>query len=176
MAYVNSALRNFSLMSLHRLQLFSFSVGQQKHFIVVNPSRFPVYASYLVFQLFSHKALYDDDNEDIEHTKRYEGENPFKFRGLRNRKNIMGGETVLSPSSTRIEEAPVLPSTRPEGVSFAASTEQPLQTTPSTRPEGATLDVERGSHSAASAEQPLMSLTVCLWLLVVVTVVRALLR
>ncbi|KAJ8592050.1 calcium/proton exchanger [Rhizopogon salebrosus TDB-379] len=129
-----------------------------------------IYASYLVFQLFSHKALYDDDNEDIEHTKVYEGENPFKFHGLRNRKNIMGGETVLSPSSTRIEEAPVLPSTRPEGVSFAASTEQPLPTSPSTRPEGANLDVEHGSHSAASAEQPLMSLTVCLWLLVVVTV------
>jgi Ca2+:H+ antiporter len=147
------------------LQSFSFSVGQQKHFIVVNPNRFPVYASYLVFQLFSHKGLYDDDNGVIEQTKEYEGQNPFKFRGLRNRKNIMGGE-----------EPPALPSTRPEGVSFAASTEQPLQTTSSTRPEGATLDVEHGSHSAASVEQPLMSLAVCLWLLVVVTVVRALLR
>ncbi|KAG0697388.1 calcium proton exchanger [Suillus ampliporus] len=36
-----------------------------------------IYGSYLVFQLFSHKALYDDDNADILQSRSYEGQNPW---------------------------------------------------------------------------------------------------
>lgn len=112
-----------------------------------------IYASYLVFQLFSHKALYDDNNEDMQQTKDYTGQNPFRFH--RTRRNIMDGETVSSPNPAHDGE--------------------PAMTLP--HPTDANPDVEPGAHSIASveteAEQPLMSLAVCLWLLVVVTVLVA---
>jgi Ca2+:H+ antiporter len=133
------------------LQLFSFSVGQQDDFLAINPTQlnYPVYASYLVFQLLSHKALYDDDSEDVQPTKRYTGENPFRLH--RTRRNIEDGETVSSPSSAHGEAS-----------------------TMSSRPADANPDVEPGTHSTAPVEteaheQPLMSLAVCLLLLVVVT-------
>ncbi|KAG1873021.1 calcium/proton exchanger [Suillus subalutaceus] len=111
------------------------------------------YASYLVFQLLSHKALYDDDNEDVQQTKGYTGENPFQL--LRTRKNIKDGETASSPSSAQDGEA----------------------STTLSRPADADPDVEPGIHStsveAEAPEQPLMSLAVCLLLLVVVTVLVA---
>ncbi|KAG2130002.1 calcium/proton exchanger [Suillus cothurnatus] len=108
-----------------------------------------IYASYLVFQLLSHKALYDDDSEDVQPTKRYTGENPFRLH--RTRRNIEDGETVSSPSSAHGEAS-----------------------TMSSRPADANPDVEPGTHSTAPVEteaheQPLMSLAVCLLLLVVVT-------
>jgi len=115
-----------------------------------------IYASYLVFQLFSHKALYDDDNEDVQQTKGYDGENPFRLRRKHKRKNnITGEQYVLSPSSTH-----------DVGVATTSS---------STHPEVAIRDVEPGGHSAgkSQAEQPLMSVVVCLWLLVIVTVLVA---
>jgi Ca2+:H+ antiporter len=141
------------LRSSYRLQLFSFSVGQQDDFLAINPTQlnYPVYASYLVFQLLSHKALYDDDSEDVQPTKRYTGENPFRLH--RTRRNIEDGETVSSPSSAHGEAS-----------------------TMSSRPADANPDVEPGTHSTApveteAPEQPLMSLAVCLLLLVVVTAV-----
>lgn len=122
-----------------------------------------IYASYLVFQLFSHKALYDDDNEDMQQTKRYEGENPFRLRRRHGRKNndknnIMGDPIVLSPSSTRNGEQP--------------------SASPPTPPECAVSDdVERAGDPVRSGdeavEQPMMSLAVSLWLLVIVTVLVA---
>jgi Ca2+:H+ antiporter len=117
-----------------------------------------IYASYLVFQLFSHKALYDDDNEDMQPTKEYTGQNPFRLH--RRHRNITDGETVSSPSSAHGGDAVTMLS----------------------RPADANPDVEPGTHSIASVEseteaevpeQPLMNLTVCLWLLVVVTVLVA---
>ncbi|KAG1853166.1 calcium/proton exchanger [Suillus subalutaceus] len=95
-----------------------------------------IYASYLVFQLFSHKALYHDDNEDMQPTKEYTGQNPFRLH----------------------------------------RTQRQLQTL--SHPMDANPDVEPGTHSIASVEtevpeQPLMNLAVCLWLLVVVTVLVA---
>jgi len=63
----------------------------------------PVYASYLVFQLFSHKALCEDDNEDVQPTKGYEGENPFRLYSGSSRKNITDGESVLSPPDSMHE-------------------------------------------------------------------------
>lgn len=115
-----------------------------------------IYASYLVFQLFSHKALYDDDNEDMQPTKEYTGQNPFRLHRIH--RNITDGERVSSPSSAHDGEAAIALS----------------------HPADANPDVEPGTHSIASAEteteapeQPLMNLAVCLWLLVVVTVLVA---
>ncbi|KAG1873383.1 Sodium/calcium exchanger protein-domain-containing protein [Suillus tomentosus] len=108
-----------------------------------------IYASYLVFQLCSHKALYDDVNEDMQPTKGYAGQNPFRLH--RRRRVITDGENVLSPSSTHDREA-------------AATLSHPTDPNP---------DVEPGTHSIASVEteiQPLMNLAVCFWLLAVVTV------
>ncbi|KAG2137468.1 calcium proton exchanger [Suillus clintonianus] len=111
-----------------------------------------IYASYLVFQLFSHKALYDDANEDMQQTKGYVGENPFRLQRMRNRRNITDGELASSPISTH-----------EGGAAF--------------RPADAALDVEPGTRSTApveeAEEQPMMSLAVSLWLLIVVTVLVA---
>ncbi|KAG0699616.1 calcium proton exchanger [Suillus ampliporus] len=113
-----------------------------------------IYASYLVFQLFSHKALYDDGNEDMQPTKGYKpGENPFRLHRIRNRKNITDGDIVSSPDSTHDGEA-------------------------ATTSAHAIPDVEPGTRSIASVktddpEQPQMSLAVCLWLLAAVTVLVA---
>ncbi|KAG1797004.1 calcium/proton exchanger [Suillus plorans] len=106
------------------------------------------YASYLVFQLCSHKALYDDVNEDMQPTKAYAGQNPFR---LRRRRIITDGENVPSPSLTHDREA-------------AATSSHPTDPNP---------DVEPGTYSITSVEteiQPLMNLAVCFWLLAVVAV------
>ncbi|KAG2112550.1 calcium proton exchanger [Suillus discolor] len=108
-----------------------------------------IYASYLVFQLFSHKALYDDDNENMQPTKAYAGQNPFRLH--RRRRIITDGENVSSPSSTHDREA-------------AATLSCPADANP---------DVEPGTYSIASVEteiQPLMNIAVCFWLLAVVAV------
>lgn len=113
-----------------------------------------IYASYLVFQLFSHKALYGDDNEDMQPTREYMGQNPFRLH--RTHRNITDSERVSSPSSAHDGGA----------------------TTTLFHPTDANPDVEPGTHSKAPVEtevpeQPLMNLAVCLWLLVVVTVLVA---
>lgn len=46
-----------------------------------------IYGSYLVFQLFSHKALYHSSGPDIQESKGYEGENPWLRLRLYRRKN-----------------------------------------------------------------------------------------
>ncbi|KAG1905287.1 calcium proton exchanger [Suillus fuscotomentosus] len=46
-----------------------------------------IYGSYLVFQLFSHKALYHSSGPDIQQSKGYEGENPWLRLRLYRRKN-----------------------------------------------------------------------------------------
>ncbi|KAG2112544.1 uncharacterized protein F5147DRAFT_683310 [Suillus discolor] len=105
-----------------------------------------IYASYLVFQLFSHKALYADDNENMQPTKAYAGQKPFRLH--RRRRIITDGENVSSPSSTHDREA---------AATFA----------------DANPDVEPGTYSIASVEieiQPLMNIAVCIWLLAVVAV------
>ncbi|OJA15783.1 hypothetical protein AZE42_10335 [Rhizopogon vesiculosus] len=56
------------------------------------------YASYLVFQLHSHKALCDDNNEDMQPTKGYEGENPFMLHWRSSRKNMVDSEMVSFPN------------------------------------------------------------------------------
>ncbi|OJA13175.1 hypothetical protein AZE42_12149 [Rhizopogon vesiculosus] len=105
-----------------------------------------IHAFYLVLQLFSHKALCGDNNEDMQQTKGCEGDNSFRLQRRHNRKNnIMGEQFMLPPSSS------------------------------STHLEGAIPDVELGSHSPekSEAEEPLMSVVACLWLLVIVTMLVA---
>ncbi|KAJ8591762.1 calcium proton exchanger [Rhizopogon salebrosus TDB-379] len=109
-----------------------------------------IYASYLVFQLFSHKALCDDDNEDVQQTKGYEGENPFRLYKKRNHENLVDGEMVSSEAAS----------------------------TPSLcRAEGAIPDVENGNRPTTTVEtvpeQPQMSVAVCIGLLIFVTVLVA---
>ncbi|OAX39015.1 calcium proton exchanger [Rhizopogon vinicolor AM-OR11-026] len=115
-----------------------------------------IYAFYLVLQLFLHKVLCGDNNEDMQQTKDCGGENSFRLHRRHNRKNnIMGEQFMLPPSSTH---------------DVGAAT-----TSSSTHPEGAIPDVELGSHSAekSEAEEPLMSVVACLWLLVIVTMLVA---
>ncbi|OAX33116.1 calcium/proton exchanger [Rhizopogon vinicolor AM-OR11-026] len=112
-----------------------------------------IYASYLVFQLFSHKTLCDDDNEEMQPTKGYEGENPFRLYGRSGRKNMADGEMVSSPSLAHEEE----------GATTASVS----------RAEGGMLDVEHGGPEIEALEQPQMSVAVCIWLLIVVTVLVA---
>jgi Ca2+:H+ antiporter len=70
-----------------RLPSFSFSVGQPKHYWQSPNHLCLVYGSYLVFQLFSHKALYHDSGEDIQQSKNYEGQNPWlQLRLIRRKK------------------------------------------------------------------------------------------
>ncbi|KAJ8589017.1 Calcium/proton exchanger [Rhizopogon salebrosus TDB-379] len=108
-----------------------------------------IYCSYLVFQLFSHKALYEDDNEDVLVSKGYaRGENPWLR--LRPRR---AGPTVASPTPVVDEEvaAHMSRSRNAEGTDAEHST----STDPGTEVE------------------PYMSVTVCLGLLVGVTVLVA---
>ncbi|KAH7927949.1 calcium/proton exchanger [Leucogyrophana mollusca] len=114
-----------------------------------------IYASYLVFQLFSHKALYDDANEDILISKKYD-KNPFVLK--RHRKNasahddgrVTDGILMTSPINTRLSE---------EGTPLPA--------------EGGPEDVESGHSDEQDEETPQMSVPVCLGLLIVVTVLVA---
>lgn len=61
-----------------------------------------IYSSYLVFQLFSHKALYDGNNADIQKTKGYEGHNPWLQLRLYRRK---AAKPIVSPEPMDDEEA-----------------------------------------------------------------------
>lgn len=109
-----------------------------------------IYGSYLVFQLFSHKALYDDSGADIQETKVYEGQNPWLQLRLYRRKNA---KLVQSPRPTGDEEAasnPIVPAEGTDSERRSASTED-------TDPEVETY----------------MSVPVSLGLLVVVTVLVA---
>ncbi|OAX41165.1 Calcium/proton exchanger [Rhizopogon vinicolor AM-OR11-026] len=55
-----------------------------------------IYVSYLVFQLFSHKALYEDDHDDVLASKGYTGTNPWLRLRLRRR-----NDKPLNPTGDR---------------------------------------------------------------------------
>lgn len=105
-----------------------------------------IYGSYLVFQLFSHKALYNDNGADIQETRGYEGQNPWLQLRLYRRKNA---KLVQSPEQTGDEETAIIPTVPTEGA-----------------------DSERGLETDSVVE-PYMSIPVSLGLLVVVTVLVA---
>ena len=99
--------------------------------------------------MFSHKALYEDDNEDVLVSKGYaRGENPWlRLRPRRAR------PTVASPIPVADEEA----ARRMDGRPNAESTDAAHST----------------STDSVTEVEPYMSVTVCLGLLVGVTVVSA---
>lgn len=73
-----------------------------------------IYASYLVFQLFSHKALYQDDNEDVQVSKGYDGPNPWlQLRPRRRRR-----QAVSSPDGEIVAGSHDVESTGPENESL----------------------------------------------------------
>jgi Ca2+:H+ antiporter len=103
-----------------------------------------------VFQLFSHKALYDDNGADIQQTKGYEGQNPWLQLRLYRRKNAKH----VQPSLPAIDEE------------TASNLTAPARGT----------DLEHRSTSTEDTDSEIesyMSIPVSLGLLVVVTVVRA---
>lgn len=107
-----------------------------------------IYGSYLVFQLFSHKTLYDDKNTDIQQSVGYEGQNPWLQLRRYRRKNA---KSVLSPEPTGDEEAVIIAS------GF----------------ESTNTNHVAASDDSDSEIEPYMSVGVSLGLLVVVTVLVA---
>ncbi|KAG1854463.1 Sodium/calcium exchanger protein-domain-containing protein [Suillus subalutaceus] len=77
-----------------------------------------IYGSYLVFQLFSHRALY---NADIQKTKGYEGHNPWLQLRLYRRKTA---KPILSPEPMGDEEA----ATDPTGFASTEDTDSEVET------------------------------------------------
>ncbi|KIJ67078.1 hypothetical protein HYDPIDRAFT_38504 [Hydnomerulius pinastri MD-312] len=131
-----------------------------------------IYGSYLVFQLFSHKALYQDDHEDIQISKKYEGENPFSGRIKR---KLRHSKHPAKSSNSSITGDPVVTSPSADHVHF--QTDEGATTLQSTEP--ATIDIESGHEihqmelEQQEAEAPQMSVAVSLGLLVAVTVLVA---
>lgn len=116
-----------------------------------------IYCSYLTFQLFSHKNLYTDDG--FEESKKYDGQNPFKFERLRRRRrttqshpSLTGEEIVSSPVTHAVDHVHI------EGV----------HSTPYPDPEVRPMEIED-----EKAEQPQMSVPVSVGLLVAITVLVA---
>lgn len=109
------------LSPLSRLPSFSFSVGQPKLNWQSPNHLCLVYGSYLVFQLFSHKALYHDSGEDILQSKGYEGQNPWLQLRLYRRKNAT---PVQSPLPMGDEEVAINPAVAVEG----SDTESEIET------------------------------------------------
>ncbi|KAG2347960.1 calcium/proton exchanger [Suillus weaverae] len=105
-----------------------------------------IYGSYLVFQMFSHKALYSDSGEHVQQTKGYEGQNPWLQLRLYRRK--------------------IVKSCRPTGDEEAAFN-------PTVPTEGANLGCESASMDTDSVIESYMSVPVSLGLLVGVTVLVA---
>ncbi|KAF8071716.1 calcium/proton exchanger [Lyophyllum atratum] len=59
---------------------------------------FFIYGAYLVFQLYSHKSLYEDDGNDIMKTIHYTAR-PKKDKALKdNEKNVLGMPRTMSPT------------------------------------------------------------------------------
>ena len=129
---------------------------------LIQITTFSVYASYLFFQLSSHKGLYQDDSEGIMESKKYD-ENPFKFKKFRRGKQA----TVPQYADTALVSSP--PSSPQPQVRFL---------TPEAG-KGDAADPESGQAVAPmiheeETEEPQMSVPVSIGLLVAVTVVSVL--
>ena len=122
-----------------------------------------VYLSYLFFQLFSHKALYQDGSEEILESKRY-SENPFKIKTYRH------GKRTAAPqyTETQLVSSPL-----------ASPQSHPRFSETANEAALAASDPESG-HAVGpmlleeESEEPQMSVSVSLSLLVLVTVVSLL--
>lgn len=110
-----------------------------------------IYVSYLVFQLFSHKALYEDDHDDVLASKGYTGTNPWLRLRLRRR-----NDKPLNPAGDR-------------GVANDTSGSHSVENT-----DDAERDVGSASLTDSASEVvPYMNIPVCLGLLASVAVIVA---
>ncbi|KAL4072578.1 Sodium/calcium exchanger protein-domain-containing protein [Scleroderma yunnanense] len=114
-----------------------------------------IYCSYLLFQLFSHKDLYNDDA--LPKSTEYHGANPFKFKQLRNRLHVSRSNPGLSETE-RV--------TSPDPLDHEGSEE--IRSGPLRDPEPGRMEIEEEKE-----EQPQMSVAVSLGLLVAITVLVA---
>ncbi|KAF8440547.1 Sodium/calcium exchanger protein-domain-containing protein [Boletus edulis BED1] len=115
-----------------------------------------IYMSYLVFQLFSHKGLYTDDNKEIQQTKKYI-DNPFKLKKFRRGKQATVPEYAETPLVTSPQpQAHIVVSG--SGMDDAAG------------PESGRISPTPGEEEV---EEPQLSVAVSLGLLVGVTVLVA---
>ncbi|KAI0714467.1 Sodium/calcium exchanger protein-domain-containing protein [Cerioporus squamosus] len=123
-----------------------------------------IYGCFLVFQLFSHKEMYDDENGDNFKSTRYKPKP--KKEGKENEKRNMFGWPKASSTAVANGDA-------------AATTTTTSSASTHSGPETAQDDVEangaEGSHTEVEeeVEQPQMSVPLTIGLLVVVTVLVA---
>ncbi|KAJ8468869.1 hypothetical protein ONZ51_g9370 [Trametes cubensis] len=116
-----------------------------------------VYGSYLVFQLFSHKALYDEKHEDVFRSTQYPG---------REKKKAMANGETNSQAEANGSSIPLNP----------VSSREPFQSSPT-----GSISQEHDAEAATVAppqeeeevEVPQMSVPMTIGLLVVVTVLVA---
>ena len=124
--------------------------------------RFTVYLSYIIFQLFSHKQLFDDANEEIMKSRRYDNvEYPFK-QNIQNMRHLRWRRPANVDKLDVAENGESEIHTAPNSDAGADITGQPRSESPapeSTIPEG------------TEEEIPSMSFPLTIGLLVVVTVV-----
>ncbi|KAF8841772.1 calcium proton exchanger [Paxillus ammoniavirescens] len=131
-----------------------------------------IYASYLTFQLFSHKSLYQDDSDEIQATKDYVGRNPFSANPISNniRRRFHRGKQPKNTNS--ITQSELVTSPELNHVHF----DETVTSTSHSEPQS---DLERTPREAIpqleleQTEDPQMSVAVSLGLLVAVTVLVA---
>ncbi|KIJ12836.1 hypothetical protein PAXINDRAFT_82403, partial [Paxillus involutus ATCC 200175] len=122
-----------------------------------------IYASYLTFQLFSHKALYQDDGDEIQ-VSRHVGANPFSGNF---KMSFRRGKQSATSDSTTTRTA-VVTSPQPEHDHF----ERDDSTATSHSDPGSDPEIVQ-QLELELIEEPQMSVTVSLGLLIVVTVLIA---
>ncbi|KAF9223872.1 calcium/proton exchanger [Gyrodon lividus] len=127
-----------------------------------------IYLSYLVFQLFSHKALYQDDSYEIQESKKYVGENPFsgKLKRRFRRGKQPGASNSTITGSPVVNSPPTSP--QPDHVHFEQD-----DTTATTHSEPRSDPESMQQFEIEQVEEPQMSVAVSLGLLLVVTVLVA---
>ncbi|KAG8213410.1 calcium proton exchanger [Butyriboletus roseoflavus] len=121
-----------------------------------------IYASYLFFQLFSHKGLYDDSCEEILESKRY-SENPFKIKTYRH------GKRAAAPQHTETQLV-ASPLSSPKSQPLFSTTGHGTAAQPASDPESGHV---RPMLLEEEIEEPQMSVSMSFVLLVAVTVVVA---
>ncbi|KIY43837.1 hypothetical protein FISHEDRAFT_67626 [Fistulina hepatica ATCC 64428] len=157
---LNSSLLTISVIAVLLPAAFSLSVDQQtdadEGSDILKVSRgvaiilLFIYASYLVFQLYSHVGLYDDESDDVQKSRPYTEEQKENFRKLMHKK---GTTTAVDPNG----------GSNANTITSRAATASPIP-----HPSH---DVEaHHEENKEEGEQPQMSLSVCITLLVVVTV------
>ena len=118
----------------------------------------PVYFCYLVFQLFSHKQLYEDDSTDIAKSTRYA---PNVNIRIFSREKVTPN-TVIPDSTTALS---------PTSISHRNDTYPPSTTTAGQDEERGVTEPEK--EEKEEEEQPSMTLPLTIGLLVVVTAVSS---